>query len=166
MPVPRSLPEWMTTIGSDHTHPLATQHRRRSPPNWISNGLLRYAQRAPLRSPLLQSRSCAKQPPGSNRSWRKAGGHFRLAERSRERYISASALVLGSDGLPSAIASSEGISPARSQIRQSLLGKPPAVQRLAARADEQARGIMMAAYADLSDAILRRMAGVDRTSWT
>ncbi len=56
-------------------HPLATQPRRRSPPNWISNGLLRYALRAPLRSPLLQARSCATKPLGSNPSWRKAGGH-------------------------------------------------------------------------------------------
>ena len=69
------FPGWMTTIGSDHTHRLATQHRRRSPPNWISNGLLRYALRAPLRSPLLQPSLCAKQPPGSNPSWGKAGGH-------------------------------------------------------------------------------------------
>lgn len=44
-------------------------------PNWISNGLLRYALRVPLRSPLLQPRLCAKQPPGSNPSWGKAGGH-------------------------------------------------------------------------------------------
>ena len=65
----------MITTGSDRTHRLATQHRRRSPPNWISNGLLRYALRAPLRSPLLQPRLCAKQPPGSNPSWGKAGGH-------------------------------------------------------------------------------------------
>jgi len=75
MPVSRSRPGWMTTIGSDRTHPWATQHRRRSPPNWISNGLLSYALRAPLRSPLLQPRLCAKQPPGSSASWRKTGGH-------------------------------------------------------------------------------------------
>jgi hypothetical protein len=29
---------------------------------------------------LLQPRSCAKQPPGSNPSWRKAGGHVRKVE--------------------------------------------------------------------------------------
>ena len=75
MPVSRSLPGWMTTTGRGRTHPLATQPRRRSPPNWISNGLLRYALRAPLRSPLLQPRLCAKQPSGSNPSWGKAGGH-------------------------------------------------------------------------------------------
>src|SRR5690606_35197923 len=64
----------MTTTGRDHTRRLDTRPRRPSPPNWISNGLLRYALRAPLRSPLLQPRSCAKQPPGSNPSWGKAGG--------------------------------------------------------------------------------------------
>jgi hypothetical protein len=31
--------------------------------------------RAALRSPSLQPCSCAKQPLGSNPSWRKAGGH-------------------------------------------------------------------------------------------
>ncbi|MCV0384558.1 MAG: aldehyde dehydrogenase family protein, partial [Erythrobacter sp.] len=41
------------------------------------NGLLRYALRAPLRSPLLQPRSCATKRLGSNPSWRKAGGHVR-----------------------------------------------------------------------------------------
>ena len=75
MPGSRSLRGWRITTGRDRTHPWATQHRRRSPPIWISNGLLRYALRAPLRSPLLQPRSCAKQPPGSNPSWGKAGGH-------------------------------------------------------------------------------------------
>jgi transposase InsO family protein len=40
----------------DYTRLWATEPRRRSPPNWISNGLLRYALRAPLRSPLLQPR--------------------------------------------------------------------------------------------------------------
>ncbi|GGD83168.1 hypothetical protein GCM10010990_36540 [Croceicoccus mobilis] len=34
---------------------------------------------ASLRSPLLQPRSCAKQPPGSNPSWGKAGGHVSFA---------------------------------------------------------------------------------------
>ena len=29
---------------------------------------------APLRCPLLLPRSCTKQPPGSNPSWRQAGG--------------------------------------------------------------------------------------------
>jgi transposase InsO family protein len=52
----------------DRTLLLDTQHRQRSPPNWISNGLLRYALRAPLRSPLLQPGRCAIQPPGSNLS--------------------------------------------------------------------------------------------------
>tara|TARA_B100001179_G_scaffold10847_1_gene7034 strand:+ start:332 stop:1147 length:816 start_codon:yes stop_codon:yes gene_type:complete len=75
MPVSRSLPGWMTTTGSGHTRLSVMQHRRRSPPNWISNGLLRYALRAPLHSPLLQPRLYAKQPPGSNPSWGKAGGH-------------------------------------------------------------------------------------------
>ena len=67
---------WVEDYNRERPHSsLATQHRRRSPPNWISNGLLRYALRAPLRSPLFQPRSCAKQPPGSNPSWGKARGH-------------------------------------------------------------------------------------------
>src|SRR5690554_4073425 len=48
MPGSRSLRGWRITTGRDRTHPWATQHRRRSPPIWISNGLLRYALRAPL----------------------------------------------------------------------------------------------------------------------
>ena len=75
MPASRSRPRWMTTIGRDHTHRLATRPRRRSPLDWISNGLLRYALRAPLRRPLLQPRSCATKRPGSNPSWWKAAGH-------------------------------------------------------------------------------------------
>mgnify|MGYP003148916096 CR=1 FL=1 len=37
---------WKTTTGSDRTHRLATQLRRRSPPNWISNELSSGARRA------------------------------------------------------------------------------------------------------------------------
>ena len=85
MPVSRSRPGWRTTIGSDHTRLSVTQHRRRSPPNWISNGLLRYALRAPLRSPLLQPRSCATTRLGSNPSWGKEWGHVTLAERNGRR---------------------------------------------------------------------------------
>ncbi|WP_238401852.1 hypothetical protein, partial [Altererythrobacter sp. C41] len=86
-----------------------------------SNGLLRYALRAPLRSPLLQPRSCAKQPPGSNPSWRKAGGHvsgdpsrtlsmtkgvflaafamlgFRLSSRTQSSYVDAIVLLIGNN---------------------------------------------------------------------
>src|SRR5690606_40831073 len=76
----------MTTTGRDHTRRLDTRPRRPSPPNWISNGLLRYALRAPLRSPLLQPRSCAKQPPGSNPSWGKAGGQVTRELTSREAH--------------------------------------------------------------------------------
>lgn len=43
MPGSRSLLGWMTTTGRDRTHPSATRPPRRSPPNWISNVLLRYA---------------------------------------------------------------------------------------------------------------------------
>lgn len=64
-----------TTIGRDHTHPLDTLHRRGSPPDSISNDLLRYALRTPLRSPLLPPCPWAKQPHGSNPSWGNAGGH-------------------------------------------------------------------------------------------
>ena len=71
----RSLPGSRITTGRGRTRPLAIEPRRRSPPNWISNGLLRCALRAPLRSPLLQPRRCAKQTPGSNPNWGKAGGH-------------------------------------------------------------------------------------------
>ena len=39
--------------------------------DWIGNGLLRYALRAPLRKPSLQPPRCLKQLFGSNTSWRK-----------------------------------------------------------------------------------------------
>ncbi len=73
MPGSRSRPGWKITTGSDNTRLSVTQHRRRSPPNWIGNGLLRYGLRVPLHSPLLQSRLCPKQPSGSNPSWEKLG---------------------------------------------------------------------------------------------
>src|SRR5690606_20238607 len=75
---PRSSRGWRTTTASDRTRPLDTKPRWRSPPNCKSNGLLRSALRAPLRSPSLQPRSCAKQPPGSNPSRRKAGGQVMI----------------------------------------------------------------------------------------
>ena len=40
MPASRSRRGWRTTTKSDRTRPLAMQPRRRSPPNWMSNGLL------------------------------------------------------------------------------------------------------------------------------
>tara|TARA_R110002124_G_scaffold59588_1_gene164455 strand:- start:463 stop:1569 length:1107 start_codon:yes stop_codon:yes gene_type:complete len=85
MPGSRSLPGWKTTTRRDHTHRLATQHRRRSPLNWISNGLLRYTLRAPLRSPLLQPRSCATMRPGSNRTWRKIRGSRHEPDRNIQK---------------------------------------------------------------------------------
>ena len=91
MPGSRSLRGWRITTGRDRTHPWATQHRRRSPPIWISNGLLRYALRAPLRSPLLQPRSCAKTRLGSNPNWGKARGHVTpdrlLVQTAHGQYI-------------------------------------------------------------------------------
>lgn len=62
------------TMRSDRTQPLNTRPQRRSPLNWISNGLLRYALRAPLRRQLLNPRSWATKPPGSNPRWWKPGG--------------------------------------------------------------------------------------------
>src|SRR5690606_34914924 len=76
---PRSPRGWKTITASDRTQPLDTKPRRRSPPNCKSNGLLSYALRAPLRSPLPQPRACAKHPPGSNPSWGKAAGHVLAA---------------------------------------------------------------------------------------
>lgn len=78
MPVSRSQHGWRTTTRSDRTQPLATKPRRPSPPNCISNGLLRCALRAPLRRPLLTPRPCATKRPGSNPSWRKVGGHVKI----------------------------------------------------------------------------------------
>ncbi|SFP39834.1 hypothetical protein SAMN04488060_2681, partial [Qipengyuania nanhaisediminis] len=80
-PASRSLPGWRTTTGRGRILPSTTTPRRRSPPNWISNGQLRYALRAPLRSPLLQPRSCATTRSGSNPSWGKAGGHVTTSGR-------------------------------------------------------------------------------------
>ena len=77
MPGSRSLHGSMTTTGSDRTRLSVAGPRRCSPPNGISNGLLRYAFRAPLRSPLLQPPSCATKRLGSNPIWREAGGHVK-----------------------------------------------------------------------------------------
>ena len=82
----------MTTTASDRTHHWDTKHRRRSPPNWISNDLLHYALRAPLRSPLLQPRSCATKWLGSNTSWRKAGGRVTAWERPHNAKVPPDAL--------------------------------------------------------------------------
>lgn len=64
-----------TTAAGGRTRRSITQHRRRSPPNWISNGLLRYALGALPHSPLLQPHSCETKRLGSNFGWGDAGGH-------------------------------------------------------------------------------------------
>lgn len=48
-----------------------------SPPNWISNGLLRYALRALLRRPLLNPHSCVTKLPDFNPCWRKPGDNVK-----------------------------------------------------------------------------------------
>lgn len=61
---------WAQDYNQERPHSsLEYETHRRSPLNWISNGLLRYALRAPLRRPLLNPRSCATKPPGSNPCW-------------------------------------------------------------------------------------------------
>src|SRR3546814_13854061 len=56
------------TTRRGRTHPLDTKALTPSPLNCISNGLLRYALRAPLRRPSLNPRPPAPQLPASNRS--------------------------------------------------------------------------------------------------
>src|SRR5690606_24028928 len=87
MPAFRSRRGLRTTTTSDRTQPLATRPRRHSPPNCISNGLLRYALWAPLHRPLLTPRSCATKRPGSNHSWWKAGGHVSQDHKEAEAGI-------------------------------------------------------------------------------
>lgn len=67
---------WVRDYNQERPHSsLGYEAQRRSPLNCISNGLFRYALRAPLHRPLLPSRSRATKLPGSNRRWRKPGGH-------------------------------------------------------------------------------------------
>jgi len=69
VPASISLPGWRITTSHVRIQPLATRRRRPSPPNCISNGLLRYAVRAPLHRPLLhrahaQQSCCPLIPAG------------------------------------------------------------------------------------------------------
>ena len=61
------------TIFVEGVDPLAAPSEQCSPPKRISRGLLRQAIGASLRSPLLQPRSCATKPDGSNPGRAKMG---------------------------------------------------------------------------------------------
>lgn len=107
----RSRPGWRTTTGRDRTHPLDMQRQRRSPPNWISNGLLRYALRAPLGSPLLQSLNAQNNCPALI----PAGGKLRVTSPAATlNCVVCSAIMLIGPHFP-------GIMPACANVRDASL---------------------------------------------
>ena len=63
-PAREKITAWPHQYNTRRSHSwLGHTSRRRSLPNWLRNGLLRYALRAPLRRPLLTPRSCATTTP-------------------------------------------------------------------------------------------------------